>query len=318
MDAVFQALDPAKPANGEKSDANPEVSSDADVASAVEIDAKCGLKPPSLKAGPEAVLKWAGLDGKTVERVLKIGKKVNLSDRFGLIARIQKAELLDTNLGNLIGNLATLDPGAESQPDDKATRLALGAINMIEALRDITDATVNPPRTPSPSALLIAKQFQAYQLKVARAKLARAKAKRKLLQTRQEVLEIEALQLAETLVLAERSAERACAEGKADLVSVMQGCKASPAARSEAARALALYGKSWVEGRLPGALAQYELVHVDRQANLALSKENAEAKQAIITTSLNELKRWGEGGITSNQVIGLLQALGIGAIAATN
>ena len=167
---------------------------DPDEAPATEVESDCpkdAAAPPAIPT-PKALLAGAGVD------IAALGDDLvrDLLDRALTTAQIEKRSFLDGRLGALVAQLAAFDPASDDPPADNTFAFALTVIEAIESLRDLADATAEPPRVPSLNELVVEREYQRYLLATAKTEQARSEAKLKALEGQRQAIEIEASLLA--------------------------------------------------------------------------------------------------------------------------
>jgi hypothetical protein len=290
------------------------------------VEPLCEIGTPTAPIPPtaSALFESAGLDVK-VPAVVQLVFIKQLLPLIQNAVAFERRKFLDNQLGVLVTSLATLGTETEALPDDNAIVFALTAIDVIDAIRDLADATASPPRIPSLNALLVEQEYQRYLLATAKTEQVRSENKLKILEGQRQALEIEASWLAGAYLDAKaindvKGAAADCVrkgnDGVApnDFAALMAQCGDFQPVQSKAAQALSKFNNSWTQGRIPFELGHFALVQMDRQAAVTLAQSTAITRGRMVATALDELKRWGEGGITQDQLLGLAQALGIAVI----
>jgi hypothetical protein len=119
--------------------------------------------------------------------------------------------------------------------------------------------------------------------------------------------------LRERRLIALAAEGRYLAEAQAELDNDERGCGAE-----KVACALTLYGLSWDRGRIPFMLLRFSEDDLARETWVARTRIIANEQEAVLTSATASLKAYGAGGIKPELVAQLLQAAGLGAVAATH
>lgn len=139
-------------------------------------------------------------------------------------------------------------------------------------------------------------------------------------QMRQKLAEIEAGRLASLLALAEQGVMARAAEAGLLLEAqkALAACTAAGTALHTCKGAAVAYAASVSQGRVPGDVVEQQRNHVEYRVWAARERAAADATFAILSPAVDQLQVYGSGGITPEAVSGILNLIGLGAIARSN
>ena len=228
--------------------------------------------------------------------------------QFKPSAALAAIEFRETNLCDvLLAGLGTSCSGGKV--DENARKTNEAVIGLIAGLSKVTGP---PPRT---DALSVALSYQSGLQRAAQASLDGQQAQRALLQIWQNALvqEVEYL-LQSRSALADGKAGLATAACKATGLSAVLRTKGCPG-RAALSNALTAYNLSWAVGRTAARAANARITMSITMTHLRIAQATAASRDEMVTTALAGLDAFGQGGVTTQTIAELLQALGIAAIA---
>jgi hypothetical protein len=223
-------------------------------------------------------------------------------------AALATIEFRQTSLCDvLLAGLGTTCSGGDVDPKAKKTNDAL--IGLISGVSKV----VGPP--PETDALSIAVAYQSGLQGAVQASLDGQRARRTLLNTWQKALvqEVEyLLQARHWLDHADAGLVKdACSKNSLSAAPRAENCKE----RVALANALTAYNLSWASGRTPARIANARITMGITMTNLRVAQATAASRDSMLTTALTGLDAFGQGGVSTQTVAELLQALGIAAVA---
>jgi hypothetical protein len=193
--------------------------------------------------------------------------------------------------------------------DDKAKETNEALIGIVAGFSKVIGPA---PRT---DALTIALSHQNGLQRAVQARLNGRIAQRTLLQAEQKAL----VQEVEYLLQAQSALD------KPDLKLIAKACSSdgllsatrpkSCTGRVALANALTAYNLSWADGRTAARIANARVTMQITMTSLQVDQVTAAARDEILMTALTGLDAFGQGGVKTETIAGLLQALGIAAIA---
>ena len=129
-------------------------------------------------------------------------------------------------------------------------------------------------------------------------------------QMRQKLAKIEAGRLTSLLALAEQGMAARATEAEL----LIEAEKAVAGRKTD--RGAAAYAASVSQGRVPGDVIEQQRNHVEYRVWAARERAAADATFAIVSPAIDQLQVYGSGGIKPEMVSGILNLIGLGAIAA--
>ncbi len=223
-------------------------------------------------------------------------------------AALAAIEFRETNLCDvLLAGVGSSCSGGKL--NEKAKQINESVIGLISGLSKV----VGPP--PKTDALSIALTYQSGLQGAVQASLEGRRAQRALLQAWQNAL----VQEVEYLVQARRQLDNpdariitdACSENTLSAAPRAKNCKE----RVSLANALTAYNLSWADGRTAARIANTRITMRITMTDLRVALAAAASRDSMLTTALTGLDAFGQGGVTTQTIAELLEALGVAAIA---
>lgn len=242
-----------------------------------------------------------------LDRVDQLVAELGVSN-FKPSAALAAIEFRETNLCDvLLAGVGTSCSGGKV--DANAKKINESVIGLISGLSQV----VGPP--PKTDALSIALTYQSGLQGAVQASLEGRRAQRVLLQTWQNAL----VQEVEYLVQARSQIDNpdakliktACSENTLSAAPRARNCHN----RVALANALTAYNLSWADGRTAARIAYTRITMRITLTNLRVAQATAASRDSMLTTALAGLDAFGQGGVSTQTIAELLQALGIAAVA---
>jgi hypothetical protein len=175
----------------------------------------------------------------------------------------------------------------------------------------------NFDQPPSEAVLSVALAYQTALEAVAQAQVDGLQARKALLENEQASLSEEVQLLLQARVALQKPtvtaawSSKSCQVGSVGDLFQLKTC----VARDAVAEALTAYSLSWARGRTAARIDELRLAQLNTTQALQIAQANAVARDAVISTALTEIDKFGQGGVSAQTVASFLQAAGIGAIA---
>lgn len=231
-------------------------------------------------------------------------------------AALAAIEFRETNLCDvLLAGVGTSCSGGKV--DEKAKKINESVIGLISGLAKV----VGPP--PQTDALSIALSYQSGLQGAVQASLEGRRAQRALLQTWQNALVQEVEYLVQARSWLDIPKEKAEQKERARLITVAcsdNSLSTAPRAKNcrdrvGLANALTAYNLSWADGRTAARIAYARITMQITMSDLRVAQATAASRDSMLTTALAGLDSFGQGGVSTQTIAELLQALGIAAVA---
>ncbi len=217
-----------------------------------------------------------------------------------------------TLLDSLDHLIEVTDSNAAGAAQDSKARAAIG---FVSAAFGVGDAFSSPPRVPHPNALATTRAWLEYVASQSDILLMQARAKETVLRARLDAVARQVYFLSHAGEALEPISSKPAIRDGEGLVSLLT-TKDSATSRAASA-AIYYYANAWTSGFIPAQqLNEVALPLAERRAKLQQSRQAGDAWVGTLKPAVATLAAYGEGGIDPHVVAGLLQALGIGAIAA--
>ncbi|HEV2473315.1 MAG TPA: hypothetical protein VGS41_11650, partial [Chthonomonadales bacterium] len=217
-----------------------------------------------------------------------------------------------TNICNLIAASANTSctGGSPAAAATNANKAVVGLLAGVARVANFDDP-------PNAGTLSVALAYQTALEAVAQVQINTLHQRKALLENEQATLseEVELLLQART-ALQEKDVKKAletkaCQSGSLGELLQAKGCDA----RDKIAEALTAYGLSWAVGRTGARIYETRISELNTNEALQIAQANATARDAVITTALTEIDKFGQGGLSAQTIAAFLQAAGIAAIA---
>jgi len=275
-------------------------------------DAKRQVDAAAADASPDAGARFVAALGDLGKTLGEVDEAAGLFGAKSPGAALASVKFRNTNLCDLISAEAgtSCDGGT---PTANAKQVTAGIANVITGAQD----AMAPP-APGTMSLMLAYQNTVGNL--ARTRLDALQLRLALLDDEEThlLIELGQLQIVEKEIDTARKAGApdACLNaGFADALTQHEA-DCPPAYRRAVARALVALTASLSRGKAVASIDQLKVAQLDYRVNLQLAQQVASARTSALTTAINEIGAYGQGGLKADTVAQFLQAFGIAAIAA--
>jgi hypothetical protein len=270
-----------------------------------DVDAKAAKE--ELAKALAAAGQSLGNDSSAQTKFADLAKRVNefLANNNPYIRKYVSESLADS-IGDLINATGSAGDAVPSNPKLKAT------LGFVQAALGVGDAFSNPPRVPHPNALAASKAWLLYVAGGADLEIAELK-------QNQALHEAELLAVTTQIYYLSRAGEELGKVSKEPLASTdgLARFLGGKTADRGSVSALSYYASAWTKGFIPAQqLQQVEVPNATRRAKLERSRQSADAWLGTLKPGVATLAAYGAGGIDPHILAEMLQALGLGAIAA--